>query len=41
LTQADDGVSGIVFDRKDFKRMMKDIEDGVINCVIVKELTRL
>ena len=36
----DDGVSGIVFDRKAFKEMMSDIETGKINCVIVKDLSR-
>ena len=33
----DDGVSGIIFDRKAFKEMMTAIENGEINCVIVKE----
>jgi len=36
----DDGVSGTTFDRPDFKRMIKDLEDGFINCVIVKDLSR-
>ena len=36
----DDGVSGIIFDRKAFKEMMADIESGLINCVIVKDLSR-
>ena len=36
----DDGVTGIVFDRKAFKEMMSDIESGKINCVIVKDLSR-
>jgi hypothetical protein len=35
--RVDDGVSGIIFDRKDFKEMMADIEAGKINCVIVKD----
>ena len=37
----DDGWSGTNFDRPDFKHMIGDIEDGKINCVIVKDLSRL
>ena len=33
--------SGIIFDRPAFKEMMQDITDGKINCVIVKDLSRL
>ena len=37
----DDGYSGTNFDRPNFQRMINDIEDGRINCVITKDLSRL
>lgn len=37
----DDGYSGTNFDRPDFKRMMKDIENKKVNMVITKSLSRL
>ncbi len=37
----DDGYSGTNYDRPNFQRMIKDIEKGVINCVITKDLSRL
>ena len=37
----DDGYSGTNYDRPDFRRMIADIEDGRINCVITKDLSRL
>ena len=36
----DDGVSGATFNRPDFNRMIKDIENKKINLVIVKDLSR-
>lgn len=37
----DDGYSGTNFDRPNFKRMIKDIEDKKVNMVITKTLARL
>lgn len=37
----DDGWSGTNYDRPGFQRMIDDIEDGKINCVITKDLSRL
>lgn len=37
----DDGYSGTNFDRPEFKRLIEDIENGKINCVITKDLSRL
>lgn len=36
----DDGYTGTDYDRPDFQRMLDDIRAGVINCVIVKDLSR-
>lgn len=36
----DDGYSGATFDRPDFNRMIKDIENKKINLIIVKDLSR-
>ena len=37
----DDGYSGVDFDnRPDFQRMFEDIKNGIIDCVVVKDLSR-
>lgn len=40
-TYIDDGYSGLNFDRPEFQRMVKDIEDGKISLVITKDMSRL
>ena len=37
----DNGVSGQTFDRQGFQKMLADIESGKIDCVVVKDLSRL
>lgn len=37
---ADDGYTGTNFDRPAFQQMLKEIEEGRVNCVIVKDLSR-
>ncbi len=40
-TYIDNGTTGTNFERPQFKRMISDIESKKINCVIVKDLSRL
>lgn len=35
----DNGYSGTTFERPAFKKLLEDIEDGLINTVIVKDLS--
>ena len=36
----DDDITGTNFERPAYERMMQDVEDGKINCIIVKDLSR-
>lgn len=36
----DDDYTGITFDRPNFQRMMKDLEAGKIDCILVKDFSR-
>ncbi len=37
----DDGYSGLNFDRPGFQKLLEDVENGIINMVITKDLSRL
>lgn len=37
----DNGITGQHFERKDFQRMLADVEAGKIDCIVVKDLSRL
>ena len=39
-TYTDDGYSGVNFERPHFQKMLSDIREGKIDCVIVKDLSR-
>ncbi len=41
MTSADNGFSGKRFDRPAFQEMLQDIQAGKIDCVVVKDLSRL
>lgn len=38
---ADSGYTGMNYNRPDFKRMLQDMQTGRINCVIIKDISRL
>lgn len=40
-TYVDNGFSGTNFDRPQFIRLMEDVKSGKINCIVVKDLSRL
>lgn len=40
-TYMDDDISGTRFDRPAFERMMSDMKNGRIDCIVVKDLSRL
>lgn len=40
-TYIDNGTSGTTFHRPAFQKMLSDVESGLVNCVIVKDLSRL
>ncbi len=40
-TYIDNGTSGTTFHRPAFQKMLSDIESGLVNCVIAKDLSRL
>ena len=41
IDYVDDGASGSNTDRKAYQRLMRDVKNGAINCIIVKDLSRI
>ena len=39
--RADDGFSGVDIFRPDFQKMLEDVRSGEVNCIVVKDLSRL
>lgn len=37
----DDGITGVTFDRPAFEKMMSHVNNGKLNCIITKDLSRL
>ena len=37
----DDGITGLTFDRENWKKLLEEIEKGLVDCVITKDLSRL
>ena len=37
----DNGYTGTDFDRPEFNRMMDDVRAGIVDCVVIKDLSRL
>ncbi|MGN1317412.1 MAG: recombinase family protein [Lachnospirales bacterium] len=40
-TFIDDGISGMIYDRAAFNLMMEAVNEGLVNCIIVKDLSRI
>jgi len=40
-TYTDNGITGRTFERAAFQEMLRDVESGKINCIVVKDLSRL
>ena len=41
LTQADDGISGSHTERGAYQQLMADIGRGAVQCIVVKDLSRI